>query len=177
EYVPVALEFLVRKGLVIEFVSRLSDVEVCEILKRVLPTFGVTRITRTKAADLSSLVMTPEPACFGAAGKSDMPWRDVVPESDTPRLRPVQQLFVGIVLMVHRAPVRVRTLSFAREVERWMMQVQEPVIEVPGVPELLIEEIVEAECIEFPEIHAPIRENPIHTDPVVLKPDPPPEGS
>src|SRR6185369_17284872 len=120
EYVPVALEFLVRKGLVIEFVSRLSDVEVCEILKRVLPTFGVTRITRTKAADLSSLVMTPEPACFGAAGKSDMPWRDVVPESDTPRLQPVQQLFVGIVLMVHRAPSRVRTVSFAREVEQWI---------------------------------------------------------
>ena len=104
-----------------------------------------------------------------------MPWRHVVPESDTPRLRPAQRLFVGIVLMVHRAPVRVRTVSFAREVERWVEQ--QPVVEVPRAPEILIAETNETESIDAPKSLAPIRENPIHADPVVLKPDPPPEGS
>src|SRR5678816_3357625 len=50
EYVPAALEHVVRKGVLVEFVSRLSDVEIQEILERVVQVFG-TRITRIKAAD------------------------------------------------------------------------------------------------------------------------------
>src|SRR6185503_4941717 len=55
EYVPVALEFLVRKGVVVEFVSQLSDVEVLEIFERVVRAFSLTRITRIKAADFFSV--------------------------------------------------------------------------------------------------------------------------
>src|SRR5215204_6687330 len=35
EYVPAALEYVVRKGVLVEFVSRLSEVEVREIVERV----------------------------------------------------------------------------------------------------------------------------------------------
>jgi hypothetical protein len=178
EYVPAALEFLARKGVVVEFVSRLSDVEVREIVQRVVQVFG-TRIIRIKATDFFSLDTAPGVVVAAHVVRSEMPWRHVVPESDTPRLRPVQQLFVGIVLMVHRAPSRARTASFAREVERWVecWVEQKRVVEAPRTPEILIAETKEIEFIEAPESLAPIGENPIHADPVVIKTDPTPEGS
>src|SRR5215218_6117500 len=55
EYVPVALEYVVRKGVCVEFVSRLSDDEALEIIERVVQVFGVTRIRRIKATDFFSL--------------------------------------------------------------------------------------------------------------------------
>ena len=173
EYVPVALEHVVRKGVVVEFVSRLSDVEVLEILRRVINVFQVTRITRIKATDFSPTAEAPkeEPVL---QVRSEMPWRHVVPESVTPQLRPVQQLFVGIVLMIQRAPSRVRTVSFAREVEQWIEQV---VISVEPARETVIDEIKDIESFNPPEPHEPIRENPIHAAPMVTKPAPTPAGS
>ena len=179
EYVPVALEYVIRKGVLVEFVSRLSDVEVLEIVERVVQVFG-TRITRIKATDFFSVDEAPEVVRAVRVVRSEMPWLHVVPESDTPLLRPAQQLFVGIVLMIHRAPSRVRTLSFAREVERWVecaVVEERLVVEPPRSPDLLTTETIDPEPIEPPNVHAPIRENPIHADPVALKPDPPPEGS
>ena len=70
-------------------------------------------------------------------------------------------------------------MSFAREVERWVECCvgRSWSSKSPRAPEILIAETNETESIEPPEILAPIRENPIHADPVVLKPAPPPEGS
>ena len=65
QYVPAALEYVVRKGVVVEFVSRLSDVEVQEIVERVVQVFG-TRITRIKATDFFSVDEAPEVVSGGA---------------------------------------------------------------------------------------------------------------
>src|SRR5215207_215928 len=54
EYVPAALELLVKRNVVVEFVSSLSEVEVRELLERVVQVFGLTRILRIKATDFSS---------------------------------------------------------------------------------------------------------------------------
>jgi len=179
EYVPPALEFLVRKGVVVEFVSRLSDVEVLEIFERVVRVFGLTRIERIKAADLFSVAVAREVAHVAhvpqvsrvSPVRSVMPWRHVVPESDTPQLRPVQQLFAGVVLMVHRAPSRVRTVSFAREVEQWI----EAVVSTAPEKQTIVED--ELEFFHVPESAAPIRENPIVAPPAILRSAPPPEES
>jgi hypothetical protein len=173
EYVPAALEHVVRKGILVEFVSQLSEVEVREILQRVVSTFGVTRMTRIKAADFSLLDVAPEVPHVSQL-RTPMPWRAVVPESDTPLLRPVQQLFVGIVLMIHRAPSRVRTLSFAREVDHWIQTVlSAPPPESPAI----VDEPIEPELLTPAEPVAPIRENPIPSPPVIPRPASPPEGS
>lgn len=174
EYVPAALEHVVRKGVLVEFVSRLSDVEVREIVQRVLSTFGVTRIERIKTTDFFSVDVVPEVNHVALVARSEMPWRQVVPESDTPNLRPVQQFFVGIVLMVHRAPSRVRTLSFAQEVERWIQSI---VSEPSPAKQTITEERIETKSFKPSETPAPIRENPIHADLIDVKPPPPPEGS
>lgn len=179
EYVPAALEHVVRKGVLVEFVSRLSDVEVREIVERVLAVFSLTRMTRIKAADFLFLDMRREVPNLVQTRKTVMPWRAVVPESDTPLLRPVQQFFVGIVLMIHRAPSRVRTLRFAREVEHW---IERTVASVPPDKRSIIEAVIE-EHIEIdevftpPEPQAPIRVNPIPSPPVIPQPAPPPTGS
>ena len=103
-----------------------------------------------------------------------MPWRSVVPESDTPLLRPVQQFFVGIVLMVHRAPSRVRTMSFAREVEQWLERVVATALETRTI----VEETIETESFKPPESSAPIRVNPIQSPPVMMSQSAPsPEGA
>ncbi|HEX5604228.1 MAG TPA: hypothetical protein VFX63_16830, partial [Pyrinomonadaceae bacterium] len=172
EYVPAALEHVVRKGVLVEFVSQLSDVEVHEILQRVVSTFGVTRMTRIKAADFFPVDVAPQIEHVTQT-RSEMPWKHVVPESDTPLLRPVQQFFVGIVLMVHRAPSRVRTLNFAREVEHW---IQEQVVELPRGQTIVTEETHEPESIEHANQSAPIV-NPIASPPEIRQPAPPPTGS
>ncbi len=171
EYVPAALEYVVRKGVLVEFVSQLSDVEVREIVQRVLLTFGVTQITRIESADFFSVGEALHVEHV-AEVRSEMPWRSVVPESNTPLLRPVQQFFVGIVLMVHRAPSRVRTVSFAREVERW---VQEHVVEVPHTQTIVTEEKRGTESVELTE--TPIRVKPIGSPPVIQRSNPVAEES
>jgi hypothetical protein len=179
EYVPAGLEFLVRKGVVVEFVSQLSDVEVLEIFERVVRVFGVTRIERIKATDFFSVAVArevtrathvPEMSHVSRV-RSVMPWRHIVPETDTPRLRPVQQLFVGVALMTHRAPSRVRTVSFAREVEQWI----EAVISAAPEKQTIVENNLE--FFHAPESGAPIRENPIVAPPAILRSAPPPQES
>jgi hypothetical protein len=173
EYVPAALEHVVRKGVLVEFVSRLSDVEVREIVQRVIHTFSLTRIARIKATDF--FLVDEAPLLIEKTHvQTPMPWIDVVPESNTPQLRPVQQLFVGIVLMVHRAPSRVRSVSFAREIEHW---IEEHVVEAPRAQTIIVEEIHEPEFIEPVETQAPIRVNPIPGPPEIPQPAPPPAGS
>src|SRR5215212_841304 len=102
EYVPAALEHLVRRDAAVQLVSRLGDVEVLEILQRVISVFGVTRMTRIKGADFFTVGEAPLLIEKAQVQAVQMPWKDVAPESDAPRLRPAQQLFVGIVLMVQR---------------------------------------------------------------------------
>ncbi len=179
EYVPAALEHVVRKGVLVEFVSRLSDVEVREIVQRVIHTFELTRISRIENADFFSVAEARE-ALHVMETQTVMPWRAVAPESDTPLLRPVQQFFVGLVLMVHRAPARVRTLSFAHEVEHWIRSVVSAVSVVSAPPDQpsIIEEHIEIDEFFTPvETQTPIRVNPIPSPPVIPQPAPPPKES
>jgi hypothetical protein len=137
EYVPAALEHLVKRNLIVEFVSALSDDEARDLVQRLVHVFALHAIKRVldlsqdkgarfsqPTASLTYFFDSPSPAASEIKLRSLMPWRHTVTESDTPRLTPQQQLFLGIGLMIQRAPTRVRTLSFAREVEQW----QEPLI-------------------------------------------------
>jgi len=172
EYVPAALEHVVRKGVLVEFMSQLSEVEVREILQRLVHTFALTRMTRIKATDFFSVDMAPL-LIEETRVHTLTPWISVVPESNTPQLQPVHQLFVGIVLMVHRAPSRVRTLSFAREVEHW---IDERIVEAAPRAEAIIDRI-EPESFTPAEPVAPIRVNPIPSPSAIPQPAPPPAGS
>ena len=127
EYVPAALQQLAKKHVLVEFVASLSEGETRELLERIAEKFGVPGIGRVAESFEEELVETREDFSVAsetvvvkeAQARSVAPWRFVVPEADTPRLRRLQQLFLGVALMIRRAPAQVRTRSFAREVERW----------------------------------------------------------
>ena len=164
EYVPAALEFLVKKVAVVEVVSSWREAEVVELVRRVVHVFGLqalrevveTRITGILKPDLplEGRTVTKKTSMMAVT-----PWRFLVPEGATPQLQPIQQLFVGVALMVQRAPARVRTVSFAREVEQWIDQI----VETPPRYETLIDDpcLDVIEILTTPEAPALIRENPI----------------
>ena len=150
EYVPAALELLVKRDVIVEFVSRLSEDEVRVLVQRVVHVFALReirhvlepRIFRIAEPDLVRESRGREET----PGEFVVPWKHIVPEADTPRLGLVQ-LFVGIALMIRRAPVRVRTLSFAKEVEEWSKRVGE----LASVGEQLVDAQIEDVVREFPE--------------------------
>jgi hypothetical protein len=135
EYVPAALEHLVKRDTLVRFVSTLSDDEVGHLVQLLVQTFalnGMRRVVQlltvfTRAPALSELevesVNSHPPTFQRLQLPALMPWRYTVPESEASQLRPLQQLFVGLGLMLQRAPARVRSLSFAREVKDWQEQV------------------------------------------------------
>lgn len=131
EYAPAALQQLSKRRVLVEFVAALSDRETRDLVERVVEKFALTGL-RVVVASLPEEFVQPRlearvekvfMSSAGAAREADVgsvtPWRYVVPEADTPKLRPMQQLFLGVALMIKRAPAQVRTQVFAREVERW----------------------------------------------------------
>lgn len=183
EYAPAAMQHLVKRDAVVEFVKQLSEVEAEELVQRVVRMFGLPQIKLIKATDrvVEGEAVERDLAVWSSAAPP--PWVSVVPESKAPELRAAQQLFVGIVLMIHRAPTRVRSLSFAREVERWIERAN--LVEPPFVHEQSIDVIDVVETVEMvekefsdefliaPSTHAPIRANQHHA-PVVPLTTPPP---
>jgi hypothetical protein len=169
EYVPAALERLARRDALVEFVSSWSEAETQELVRRVVRTFGLHALRETVQPQITQIIKPDLPREVREdreviLARAVMPWRYMVPESGTPRLQPIQQLFVGVALMVQRAPARVRTVSFAREVEQWI----ERVVHVSPVAETIIAETVEITSPATPSAPTPphlIRENPIEAPP------------
>jgi hypothetical protein len=128
EYVPAALEHLVKRHALVEFVSALRDEEVHEIVRRVVQVFGLNEIRRVIGPRIERIEETDlarEPGRVVEQIEVQVaatPWKQIVPETESPRFTPEQQLFVGIGLMLRRAPTRARTVAFAREVEQWQQQ-------------------------------------------------------
>ena len=153
EYAPAALQQLAAKShVLVEFVEGLSDVECCELIERVVEKFALPAVMRRVVGSFQREVvvdLTAEKIPVAAQRVKEPeirkvvpPWRYVVPESDTPRLRPVQQMFLGVALMIRRAPAEVRTERFAREVERWQEAILVSFQEVENVEEVIEEEVI-----------------------------------
>ncbi len=182
EYAPAAMQLLVKKDAVVEFVRRLSEVETLELVRCLVKAFGLhaleTRISRIKETDL---VVEAEAVRETRVSYKAPPWIQVVPESFTLQLQPAQQLFVGIALMIQRAPARARTINFAREVEQWIGRalveqsiVQDPAIQVVDDVDV-VQKVTSYEFSEPSRNHASIRVNQIdapivHSAPAVSTP-------
>ena len=138
EYVPAALQHLANRTSVVDFVGALNDAMVRDLTRRVARTFALHALipvlelsleevlaspTSERAADLPLPVPSARREIESTQLPPRAPWRRWVPESEEVRLRPEQQRFLGIALMIQRQPARVRTLTFAREVELWEEQV------------------------------------------------------
>lgn len=141
EYVPAALQQLAKANSATTFVSSFSDAEARSLLHDVARSFGLYAITSA----LDSFA-GPAPQSFvendatstargiskkggeteaqpEAVSSLDAPWAHCVPETIAAELRPEQQSFLGISLMLQRAPTRVRAADFARAVEDWRRRI------------------------------------------------------
>ena len=122
QFVPLALEYLTRRGQAVAFAMRISDELAGGLLGRVLDAFGIQKCEDTPGG--------PEPASQDelkhrrpdvARGPTSFvaPWSSVVPEADAPRLTAARRVFLAQALMLRRAPAVVRSTAFQRAVAAW----------------------------------------------------------
>ena len=140
EYVPAALDKLARAAKAARFVESFTDSEVRVLLSEVARTFSlddlahvVDRVPVQRFSGFTDVQGALPRSSVEAGGDLRTtvrvamiaPWRYSVRESETGGLGPEQQRFLGVALMLHRTPARVRTKSFAREVAAWS---NEPIV-------------------------------------------------
>jgi hypothetical protein len=143
QYAPAALQQLATRKKAVDFVRTFDDAEVHQLLRSVARTFALHPLIpvlddfTAPTTVQSTPVDTSQPKDsyrenIVRGHKSDQslrargfetPWSRWVPECDTPGLRPAQQLFLGLVLMLQRVPVKVRAANFQTKVRAWQQQI------------------------------------------------------
>jgi len=132
EYVPAALDQLTRAGKTAQFVKTFSDSEAQGLLVSVARRFRLDDLVRVLDEirfERQPNLTLPQSSDFQSAVPSKFeairaaPWKDWLRGSETGFLRPEQHTFLGVALMLQRAPSRVRTTSFTRDVENWLREV------------------------------------------------------
>jgi hypothetical protein len=134
EYVPAALDQLARAKTIAGVVARFTDAQARELTTVVMRKFGLPtltnippfaqEVTASTVAEPFAEIKSPFEASTFEQRLKTPPWTKHVPEaSAAPQLSIDQQRFVGIALMIHRAPSIARTTKFARELQRWEQQI------------------------------------------------------
>lgn len=124
EHVPAALERLGPRK--IDFVGKLSDVEADELFEAVVRRFSLDFVDKEEVFTPSIKLVEPHAPATAkapAAAKAAPPWRRFVTEIRTiQKLRVAQERFLGVSLMLLRAPSTVRTRKFATEIAVWQQE-------------------------------------------------------
>jgi len=135
EYVPAALQHLLKRDSAVRFVASLGDGYVHVMMQSIARSFALRALLpalekplpRVQPATIKqrSRRETIEPAFENepTVPAAQAPWLEHVPETETPELSPEQQRFLGITLMIRRAPAQVRSDNFSRAVERWQVDI------------------------------------------------------
>lgn len=135
EYIPAAVARLANTQTATAFVDKLTDGEVSLLFQVVARSFGLAGF----APDLSQSPDTSSTSITVATTTEDIergnkdqrgtetfvraPWCKWATEID-PQLRPLQQQFLGIALMLRRAPAVVRSSGFVNDVKQWAREIQ-----------------------------------------------------
>ncbi len=137
EYAPAALEQLANKNKAVTFVQTFGDDEARQLLRGVLQSFALPALARVldpvddfETTNNQGRDLSVQEQDRNAERSRDAPvrsgpiapWRSLVPESAAGGLRPQQKLFLGIALMLQRAPVRVRAAGFPEQVREWQRE-------------------------------------------------------
>ena len=124
EYIPAALQYLADQKRIGSFARALSDTDAATLLCRVARSFALRSLILVldeaqdnRSPALEFAVPLPRTELAGA------PWQSWAPESAVFGAGPMQQRFLGIALMIQRAPAKVRTASFASEVDSWQREI------------------------------------------------------
>jgi len=164
EHIPAALERL-KADEKIEFVQKLSEAEAEELLEVVVRRFALDAIApvirqstvmkneQAVVVEEDDVVVTPSREERIVAQQVSIaataPWRNFVHEIQTARrLTVAQERFLGVSLMLLRAPSIVRTRKFATEIAVWQREAMK---------------FVELDQVQFRSVLNPI--TPVRTEP------------
>lgn len=159
EYTPGALQQLAESGHVVTFVGRLAPAAVRDLLFALVERFGLMSLKETldvgecdtrsdDDADFHPLSASPASSRSDRIASRVNPFRHRVREVDEPLTSPERSVFLGIGLMLQRAPAEIRSRVFAEQVVRWM-----------GRDSLAADEAVSASA-NFGRAHGPERNTP-----------------
>ena len=139
EHVPAALERLGPWK--IEFVQKLSDAEVTELLEVVVQRFALNEIAPVVRESIvvneevlvDEEVITPRQERLVTRQTPIVapPWREIVTEIRKQQLSVAQERFLGVSLMLLRAPAVVRTRKFAAAIAVWQRKAAVGFVELP----------------------------------------------
>ncbi len=130
EYIPMALEWLESKQLVLSFMQKLTEDTSHKMISLLVQAYGLHELlplidqdALRHSARLQSAKKIAEIKGFDESPNSDMqgqpPWQRWIQNSSINQLSADRQLLLGVGLMLHRAPSIVRTASFAKQVRDW----------------------------------------------------------
>jgi len=129
QYVPGALDLLAKHSRAVQFVQRLPEQAVSEILEAVLRVYGVPRPRAKDTAPQKNSEDREEPPEWTASATKTQarqhvmmlqaPWLFWVPEACTPGLLPIQKMLLIQAMMLRRAPATARTVAFQKDLLRW----------------------------------------------------------
>jgi hypothetical protein len=134
EYIPAAVTQLARTHIVSAFAAALTDQEARLLTERVIEVFALRGLegmfewsmlrapTQDQSAQSNPKQVSRAADVEGHASQLPAPWHGVLQEAAAVSLPLPQQLFVGLALMIHKAPSLVRTARFALDVARWRRQ-------------------------------------------------------
>ena len=126
EYIPAALHHLSRRHLAAAFVQRFDDDTAHQFVQAITQVFGLQWLMPAVAARMVAIGSSrfgSSPATATSEELSNVPpWLTQATEAGTHQLSLEQQRFLGIALMIQRAPTAVRTRDFARALEQWQEQ-------------------------------------------------------
>jgi hypothetical protein len=127
EHVPAALAQLATDGQAATFVHALGPAQAEVLLRKVLTVHGLPQVVAVvEQAIVSDDESAPDPE-LDEKGRADgsraagpaPPWQPWVPEADDAGLHAVQQLLIGVSLMLQRWPAIARSVSFVKRLADW----------------------------------------------------------
>ena len=129
QYVPAALDQLGRQYKAASFVNALTENECHEMIQQVVHVFAMHELLSICAtpivieAKTDSEIVSHAPARVTAdASTAELvpgPWAPWCSETTSRDLSLERQRFLGIALIMQRAPAQARSRAFAQSVERW----------------------------------------------------------
>jgi hypothetical protein len=115
EFVPAAIEILAAHQCAVEFVRRLPDHIVLQLLDNVVAAFAIPRLVQPAGEHESSIPTRKERMTKPA----DETWLPLVREAFTRGLPPAKRSLLAQALMLRRAPALARAVSFQQQLARW----------------------------------------------------------
>ena len=125
EYVPAAMIHLAAHGVAQSFVRSIGPATTTALLGKLINTHSLPWLSTAVAQPCAPSTDADVPSGADPSRPSELParvpppWQPWVPEANGHGLDTPRQCFLGVALMLHRAPHVVRSEAFAKDVRRW----------------------------------------------------------